>query len=69
MPLLNNCDYETTTILNVIQKAGESDEDTYDLVHLTLDSGRELILLAVTAEQLDPMADLLESVRLMREER
>ncbi|WP_312481079.1 hypothetical protein [Stutzerimonas nitrititolerans] len=69
MSLLNDCDYETTTLLNVIQKAEQSDENTYDMVHLTLDSGRELILLAVTAEQLDPMADLLESVRIMREER
>jgi len=68
MSLLNDCDYETTTLLNVIQRAEELGGDTYDMVHLTLDSGRELILLAVTAEQLDPMADLLESVRAMRGE-
>lgn len=61
MGLLTDCDYERTTVLALIQNAENTTADSFDLVHLTLDSGRELILAAISAECLDPMATVLES--------
>lgn len=67
MGLLTDCDYERTTVLELIQAAENTTADSFDLVHLTLDSGRELILAAITAECLDPMAAVLEGLRELKE--
>jgi hypothetical protein len=68
MSLLHDIDYEQTTLLQLIQHAEENHADTFDLVRLSLDSGRELIFLAVTADSLDGMGKLLEGLQEMREE-
>lgn len=68
MSLLHDIDYEQTTLLQIIQQAEENHTDTFDLVRLSLDSGRELILLAVTAESLDGMGKLLEALQEIQEE-
>lgn len=68
MSLLHDIDYEQTTLLQLIQQAEENHIDTFDLVRLSLDSGRELILLAVSAESLDGLGKLLEGLQEMREE-
>lgn len=67
MSLLHDIDYEQTTLLQIIQQAEENHTDTFDLVRLSLDSGRELILLAVTAESLDNMGKLLEGLQEIQE--
>lgn len=68
MSLLHDIDYEQTTLLQLIQEAEQNHQDSFDLVRLSLDSGRELILLAVTAESLDGLGKLLEGLQEMREE-
>lgn len=68
MSLLHDVDYEQTTLLQLIQQAEENHRDTFDLVRLSLDSGRELIFLAVTSDNLDGMGKLLEGLQEMREE-
>lgn len=68
MSLLHDIDYEQTTLLQLIQQAEQDHTDTFDLVRLSLDSGRELILLAVSAESLDGLGKLLEGLQEMREE-
>jgi wyosine [tRNA(Phe)-imidazoG37] synthetase (radical SAM superfamily) len=68
MSRLHDIDYEQTTLLQLIQHAEENHADTFDLVRLSLDSGRELIFLAVTADSLDGMGKLLEGLQEMREE-
>ena len=68
MGLLTDCDYERTTILDLIKNAEDQHADSFDVVHLSLDSGRELILVAITAEYLDPFTKVLDGLREMREE-
>lgn len=68
MSLLHDIDYEQTTLLQLIQQAEQNHSDTFDLVRLSLDSGRELIFLAVTADSLDGMGMMLEGLQQMREE-
>ncbi|MNG17257.1 hypothetical protein D3C84_1012340 [compost metagenome] len=68
MSLLHDIDYEQTTLLQLIQQAEENHADTFDLVRLSLDSGRELILLAVSADSLDGLGMMLEGLQQMREE-
>ena len=68
MTLLHDIDYEQTTLLQLIQQAEQNHQDSFDLVRLSLDSGRELILLAVTAESLDGLGMVLEGLQEMREE-
>jgi hypothetical protein len=68
MSLLHDIDYEQTTLLQLIQQAEQSDADTFELVQLTLDSGRELIFLAVSGENLDALGKVLEGLQEMRGE-
>lgn len=68
MSLLHDIDYEQTTLLQLIQQAEQSSADTFELVQLTLDSGRELILLAISGENLDAMGKVLEGLQEMRGE-
>lgn len=68
MALLHEKDTETTTLLAIIQEAEASSSDQFDLIHLGLDSGRDLILVAITGDNLDPMARILEGLRDVREE-
>lgn len=68
MSLLHDIDYEQTTVLQLIQQAEQNHQDSFDLVRLSLDSSRELILLAVTAESLDGLGMVLEGLQEMRED-
>ncbi len=68
MSLLTDCNPGTTTVLQIIQNAEAHQTDCFDVMHLSLDSGRDLILVAITAEYLDPVAKLLEGLREMREQ-
>lgn len=68
MTLLHDIDYEQITLLQLIQQAEQNHADTFDLVRLSLDSGRELIFLAVSADSLDGLGMMLEGLQQMREE-
>jgi len=68
MGIITDCDYEQTTILDLIKNAEDQHADSFDVVHLSLDSGRELILVAISAEYLDPVAKVLDGLREMQEE-
>lgn len=64
--LISNSDFDTTTLKQLVDSAEGMSRDTYDLVHLTLESGREMILLAVTGENLDSVGMILDGVRELR---
>ncbi|HLD65440.1 MAG TPA: hypothetical protein VJA19_05300 [Pseudomonas sp.] len=68
MSLLHDIDYEQTTLLQLIQQAEQSHKDTFDLVRLSLDSGRDMIFLAVSADNLDGLGMVLEGLQEMRGE-
>ncbi|MNG16834.1 hypothetical protein D3C84_1007770 [compost metagenome] len=67
MPLLNDQDYQRS-LSEVIQEAEDLHRDEFDMVHVSLNNGRELILVAIVADYLDPMAKVLEAIRELREE-
>ncbi|MGP0172729.1 hypothetical protein ACSVIJ_12685 [Pseudomonas sp. NCHU5208] len=66
MPLISNSDFNQTTLKQLVDTAEAMKADAYDLVHLTLESGREMILLAVTGENLDSVGMILDGVRELR---
>ncbi len=63
MSLISQCNFEQTTLAQVVQQAEDETADTFDLVHLSLDSGRELILVAISGDELDSVSMVLEGVR------
>lgn len=63
MPLISGCNFDQTTLNEVVEAAENTSSDVFDLVHLTLESGRELILLAVAGENLDSIGMILDGVR------
>lgn len=67
MSLLHGKDTETTTLLHVIQAAEASQSNHFDLIRLDLDSGRELILVAVLADDLDATGRILEGLQDLQE--
>lgn len=66
MPLISNVNFDQTTLKQLVETAEELSVDDFDLVHLTLLSGREMILLAVTGENLDSVGMILDGVRELR---
>ncbi len=66
MLLISNSDFNQTTLKQLVDTAEGMNADAYDLVHLTLESGREMILLAVTGENLDSVGMILDGVRELR---
>ena len=68
MSLLHDIDYEQTTLLQLIQQAEQNHNDTFELVRLSLDSGRDMIFLAVSADNLDGLGMVLEGLQEMRGE-
>lgn len=66
MALLHGKDTETTTLLHVIQAAEATESNHFDLIRLELDSGRELILVAALADDLDATGRILEALQDMQ---
>lgn len=66
MALIQGKDTETTTLLQVIQAAEASQSNHFDLIHLELDSGRELILAAVLADDLEATGRILEGLQVLQ---
>ncbi|WP_179529078.1 hypothetical protein [Ectopseudomonas oleovorans] len=69
MSLLHGKDTETTTLLHVIQAAEASQSNHFELISLGLDSGRDLILVAVLADDLDATRRVLEGLQDLQEVR
>lgn len=67
MSLLHEKDIETTTVRQIILDAEDGITDQFDLIHISLDSGRDLILVAITGDNLDSMGRILEGLRDIRE--
>lgn len=67
MPLLNDQDYQRS-VRDLIQDAEELRQDEFDMIHVSLENGRELLLVAIVADYLDPVAKVLEAIRELREE-
>lgn len=68
MPLLNDHDVSNRTIKQVIEDAELATEDQFELMHICLDGGKEMILVAITGDYLDPVSKLLEAVDELRRE-
>lgn len=67
MPLLNDQDYQRS-VRDLIHDAEDLHCDEFDMIHVSLENGRELLLVAIVADYLDPVAKLLEAIRELREE-
>ncbi|OWJ91080.1 hypothetical protein B6S59_25235 [Pseudomonas sp. A46] len=67
MPLLNDQDYQRS-VRDLIQDAEDLHRDEFDMIHVSLENGRELLLVAIVADYLDPVAKVLEAIRELREE-
>ncbi|MBO3274161.1 hypothetical protein [Pseudomonas schmalbachii] len=67
MPLLNDRDYHRT-LVDVIEEAERLDDDQWDTIHISLNNGRELLLMAVVGDYLGPLARVLEGIHELREE-
>lgn len=67
MSLLHEKNIETTTVRQIILDAEDGINDQFDLIHISLDSGRDLILVAITGDNLDSMGRILEGLRDIRE--
>lgn len=68
MSLISHCNFEQTTLAQVIQKAEDEAVSTFDLVHLSLESGTELILVAIAASNLDSVGMILDGARSLMKE-
>lgn len=62
-PLISNVNFEQTTLQQVIEKAEDVCRQVFDFVHLSLDSGNELILLAAAGQNLDSIGMILKGLR------
>lgn len=65
-PLLDDMNLDKS-VRQMIDEAEQLDNDCFDVMHLTLDNGKELVMVAITGEYLDPVAKVLEAVRDLRE--
>ncbi|AMO73822.1 hypothetical protein [Pseudomonas citronellolis] len=65
-PLLDDMNLDKN-VRQIIDEAEQLDADCFDVMHLQLDNGKELVMVAITGEYLDPVAKVLESIRDLRE--
>jgi len=65
-PLLDDMNLDKS-VRQMIDEAEQLAADAFDVMHLTLDNGNELVVVAITGEYLDPVAKVLEALREMRE--
>lgn len=68
MSLLHGKDTETTTLLKVIQDAEAINSDQFELIHLHLCSGRDLIMVVILGDDLDATGRILEGLRDLQQE-
>lgn len=65
-PLLDDMNLDKN-VRQIIDEAELLDADCFDVMHLQLENGKELVMVAITGEYLDPVAKVLESIRDLRE--
>ena len=65
-PLLDEMNLDKS-VRQMIDEAEQLTADSFDVMHLTLNNGNELVMVAITGEYLDPVAKVLEAIRELRE--
>ncbi|GLH34033.1 hypothetical protein BR1R5_34210 [Pseudomonas sp. BR1R-5] len=68
MQLLNDHDVSERTIKQVIEDAELSTVDQFELMHICLNGGKEMILAVITGDYLDPVSTMLEALNEIRSE-
>lgn len=65
MGCLTSMQWPKTTLLNLLDDAEASTKDTFDIVHLELESGRSYVIAVVHGEpdQVDEVAGVLEKLK------
>ncbi len=65
MGLLTSMKWPETSLLDLLNDAEASTKDTFDIVHLELESGRSYVVAIVHGEpdQVDEIAEELESLK------
>ncbi|WP_137972383.1 hypothetical protein [Pseudomonas sp. F(2018)] len=63
MGLLTKMHWPTTTLLELLNDAEESDEDLLDVAHLELNDGRDYLVAVITGPKAEKAAELLERLR------
>lgn len=66
MTLLNDHDVSKRTIKQVIEDAELATVDQFELMHICLGSGKEMILAVITGDYLDPVSTMLEAMNEIR---
>lgn len=66
MPLLDDMNLQKS-VRDMVLEAELLDADCFDVMHLQLENGKELVMVAITGDYLDPVAKVLEALREMRE--
>ncbi len=65
-PLLDEMNLDKS-VRQMIDEAEQLTADSFDVMHLTLNNGNDLVVVAITGEYLDPVAKVLEAIRELRE--
>lgn len=65
-PLLDDMNLDKS-VRQMIDEAEQLTADSFDVLHLTLNNGNDLVVVAITGEYLDPVAKVLEAIRELRE--
>ncbi|MCY1295459.1 hypothetical protein D9M70_448010 [compost metagenome] len=63
MGILTQMHWPTTTLLELLNDAEQSDQDLLDVVHLELNDGRDYLMAVVSGERAQRAAELLERLR------
>lgn len=63
MGLLTNMHWPTTTLLELLNDAEQSDEDLLDVVHLELNDGRDYLVAVISGPKAEQASELLERLR------
>lgn len=66
MQLLNDHDVSKRTIKQVIEDAELTNVDQFELMHICLNGGKEMILAVITGDYLDPVSTMLEAMNEIR---
>lgn len=65
MGILNAMNWPNTTLLDLLNDAEESAKETFDIVHLELNSGRSYVVAVIHGEpdQVDAIAEQLQVLK------
>ncbi|WP_447588692.1 hypothetical protein [Aquipseudomonas campi] len=63
MGLLTKMHWPTTTLLELLNDAEQSDGDLFDVVHLELNDGRSYLVAVITGDKAEKADGLLDCLR------